>query len=192
MVSNPERRIALLDAAIEALADEGARGLTFRIVDGLAAVPIGTTSNYFASRDDLLTQVAAHLYVRFAPDPDELDRAASASTLDELIMVMQGVVARLIERRSVYLAMLELRLEATRRPALREMFTERVRQDLAANVAGHAASGMPGDRNTVIVLYVALAGLIIEQLTLPGVLADEGSTDELVALVVRSVAGAAD
>lgn len=189
MVSNPERRIALLDAAIETLADEGARGLTFRMVDGRASVPIGTTSNYFASRDDLLTQVATHLYVRFAPDPDELERAATASTLDELIMVMQGAVGRLIDRRSVYLAMLELRLEATRRPALREMFTERVRHDLAANVAGHAAAGMPGDRTTVIVLYVALAGLVIEHLTLPGVLAGEGSTDELVELIVRSVAG---
>lgn len=54
---NDERRAALLDAAIEVLAREGARGLTFRAVDAEAGVPAGTASNYFANRDDLLTRV---------------------------------------------------------------------------------------------------------------------------------------
>lgn len=187
MVSNPGRRTALLDAAIEVLAADGARGLTFRTVDARAGVPVGTTTNYFANRDDLMTQVCAHVYLRFAPEPAELERADSASTLEQLIMIMQGIVARLIERRSVYLALLELRLESTRRPTLQAMLTRRVRADLDANLAGHAASDLPGNRNTVIMLYLAMLGLVIEQLTLPGVLAAEGSTDDLVAQIVRSV-----
>jgi AcrR family transcriptional regulator len=59
MVTNPDRRIALLDAALDVLAEEGARGLTFRRLDERAEVPRGTASNYFASRDDLLTQFLA-------------------------------------------------------------------------------------------------------------------------------------
>ncbi len=42
---NPERRRALVDAAIEVLADEGARGLTFRAVDARATVPAGPAAN---------------------------------------------------------------------------------------------------------------------------------------------------
>jgi DNA-binding transcriptional regulator YbjK len=187
MVSNPGRRTALLDAAIEVLAAEGARGLTFRTVDAQAEVPVGTASNYFAGRDELLAQVGAHLYLRFAPEPEELAQATSGpATLEQLIMIMQRMVDRLIDRRSVYLALLELRLEATRRPALQEMLTRRVRDDLDFNLSNHAQSGLPGDRNTVILLYLALAGLIIEQLTLPGVLAPEGSVADLVARIVRS------
>ena len=187
MARNPERRTALLDAAIKVLAAEGARGLTFRMVDSGAGVPMGTTSNYFRSRDELLMQVGGHVYVRFTPDAAELARAETGpATTEQLIMVMQGVVARLVERRSVYLALLELRLEATRRPALQDMLTQRVREDLEFNVANHAASGLPGERSTVLWLYLALTGLVIDQLTLPGVLGPEGSTDALVDRIVRA------
>ncbi|MBF6246867.1 TetR family transcriptional regulator, partial [Nocardia elegans] len=41
MRTNPERRRALIDAAIEVLARDGARGLTFRAVDKEAGVPTG-------------------------------------------------------------------------------------------------------------------------------------------------------
>lgn len=188
MVSNPGRRTALLDAAIEVLAAEGARGLTFRTVDAQAAVPVGTASNYFTSRDDLLTQVGAHLYLRFAPDAEELEQSvAGPADLAQLTAVMRAVVLRLIDRRSVYLALLELRLEATRRPALQEMLTQRVRDDLEFNVTNHATSGLPGNRETVVLLYLALNGLVIEQLTLPGVLADDGTVEDLVSTVVRAV-----
>lgn len=186
MVSNPGRRTALLDAAIEVLAAEGARGLTFRTVDAQAGVPVGTASNYFAGRDDLLTQVGAHVYLRFTPDAEELEQSAGPPTLEQLTAIMCRVVLRLVDRRSVYLALLELRLEATRRPALQEMLTRRVREDLEFNVANHATSGLPGDRDTVILLYLALTGLVIEQLTLPGVLADDGTLEDLVAKVVHA------
>src|SRR6478609_8449415 len=67
--SNPERRAALLDAALEVLAEDGARGLTFRAVDQRAAVPAGTASNYFANRDALC---ADRVYERLEPDADTL------------------------------------------------------------------------------------------------------------------------
>ncbi|CAM5704281.1 hypothetical protein STENM327S_04577 [Streptomyces tendae] len=64
---NDQRRAALVDAAIEVLAAQGARGLTFRAVDTEAAVPAGTASNYFANRDDLLTQAGARVYSGCTP-----------------------------------------------------------------------------------------------------------------------------
>ena len=74
--TNPERRQALLDASIEVLAAEGARGLTFRAVDKQAGVPAGTASNYFANRDDLLTQTGARFYERIVPGTEAMTTLA--------------------------------------------------------------------------------------------------------------------
>ncbi|MGW4235192.1 TetR/AcrR family transcriptional regulator, partial [Streptomyces sp. NPDC004980] len=72
MRTNPERRQALLDAAIEVLAGEGARGLTFRAVDKQAGVPVGTASNYFTSRDELLTQAGTRFYEVVQPTEETM------------------------------------------------------------------------------------------------------------------------
>ncbi len=177
MRSNPERRTALVDAAIEVLAAEGARGLTFRAVDTAAAVPNGTASNYFANRDDLLTQAGLRIHDRLGPDPADLDQPPSAEFLTALLQLLRR---RLTADRTGYLALLELRLEATRRPALQEALTERVRANLEENTALHDAHGLPGDP---LVLYCAVGGLMLEQLTLPGVLPESALEDVVRALV---------
>ncbi|MGA4847923.1 TetR/AcrR family transcriptional regulator [Streptomyces sp. G5(2025)] len=181
---NDERRAALVDAAIEVLAAEGARGLTFRAVDTEAKVPTGTASNYFANRDDLLTQAGARVYERLQPSEEEVERQRGAKPDKETYAaLMREVVGRVSGFRTGYLALLELRLEAIRRPDLRAVLTERVRADLDANVAYHESSGLPGDATAVRLLYLAFNWLIVEQLTLPGVL----SQDERDALVTAAV-----
>lgn len=72
MRQNPARRAALLDAAIEVLAAEGSRGLTLRAVDAKAQVPVGTCSNYFANRAELLRQIMERTRERLTPDPAEV------------------------------------------------------------------------------------------------------------------------
>ncbi|NED98267.1 TetR family transcriptional regulator [Phytoactinopolyspora alkaliphila] len=173
MAHNPERRTALVDAAIEVLARQGARGLTFRAVDAEAGVPKGTASNYFTSRDDLIGQVARHIHVRLGPDAQELEAAENAPrTRDALPAVLTALYQRVTRERTGYLALLELRLEATRRPEVREILTEAIRANLQRDIDYHLASGRPGDDTTVVVLYLSLSWLIVEDLTLPGVLAD--------------------
>ncbi|MFG3345949.1 TetR/AcrR family transcriptional regulator [Streptomyces sp. NPDC048018] len=188
---NPERRAALVDAAIEVLAREGARGLTFRAVDTEAAVPPGTASNYFANRDDLLTQAGARVYERLQPGEEEISRQQAAppdrETYKEL---MKEVVGRVSSFRTGHLALLELRLEATRRPELRAVLTERVRADVDANVTYHEASGLPGDATAVKLLILAFNWLITEQLTLPGVFSEEERNALIEAAVDRVVGGA--
>ncbi|TYB44753.1 TetR/AcrR family transcriptional regulator [Actinomadura chibensis] len=185
MRRNTERRTALVDAAIEVLAREGARGLTFRAVDAEAGVPVGTASNYFANRDDLLTQAGGRIYERLQPDARALaGMAAGPRDPAKVVEVLRETVGRISEFRTGYLALLELRLEATRRPDLRAVLTERVRADVEANVAQHLASGLPGDATSVRLLYLALNWLIVEHLTLPGVFSDE-DVDDLVAVAVE-------
>lgn len=184
---NDERRAALIDAAIEVLAGEGARGLTFRAVDSEAAVPVGTASNYFANRDDLLTQAGARVYERLRPDEATIARQqAGASDRETYVMLMHELVDRISAFRTGYLALLELRLEATRRPGLQAVLTERVRADLDANVAYHVASGLPGDATSVRLLYLTFNWLIVEQLTLPGVFS-QAEREQLVTAAVDRI-----
>ncbi|GHH75474.1 TetR family transcriptional regulator [Kitasatospora indigofera] len=186
---NAERRAALVDAAIEVLAEEGARGLTFRAVDAEAGVPAGTASNYFANRDDLLTQAGARVYERLQPDEETIARQrAAGADRETYALLMRETVGRISAFRTGYLALLELRLEATRRPGLRAVLTERVRADVDANVAYHEESGLPGDATAVRLLYLAFNWLIVEQLTLPGVFS-EAERERLVTAAVERVVG---
>jgi len=186
---NDERRTALIDAALEVLAREGARGLTFRAVDKEAAVPPGTTSNYFLNRDDLLTQSGARVYERLQPDEATIERQRTASRDRETYAaLMRELVTRVSAFRTGYLALLELRLESTRRPALRALLTDRVRADVEANIAYHEASGLPGDATAVKLLMLTLNWLIVEQLTLPDVFSEE-EREALVTAAVERIVG---
>ncbi|MFF7166254.1 TetR/AcrR family transcriptional regulator [Streptomyces sp. NPDC008086] len=171
MAGNPERRAALVDAGVEVLAREGARGLTFRAVDAEAGVPVGTASNYFTGRDDLLRQIDSRLHVRLAPDPamitDLLTRPKDRALVTAF---MHDLMARATRDRTGYLALLEMRLEATRRPELRSSFTKSVRGDLEEAMEFHRGAGLPGGDEVVTVLYLAMLGLLLEHLTLPDVL----------------------
>ncbi|MEV6878020.1 TetR family transcriptional regulator [Amycolatopsis sp. NPDC051128] len=186
---NPERRAALLDASIDVLAREGARGLTFRAVDQQAGVPAGTASNYFASRDDLLRQAGERVYERLTDEAVLADGLAGPRDRARLTELMHGLVDRVAAFPTGFLALLELRLEAARRPELREVLTARIRADVELNVAYHEKSGLPGDGTMVVLLWLALNWLIMERLTLPGLLTDQQRRELVTALVDRLLAG---
>lgn len=188
MRQNPERRTALIDAAIEVLAAQGARGLTFRAVDGEAAVPIGTASNYFPSRDALLVQAGRRVFERLDPGSAVVSESlALPRTRESVNRLMHEMVGRITDFRSGYLAMMELRLESTRRPELREILTAQIRDNLQDNIDFHLESGMPGDADTVVLLYLALNWLIVERLTLPELFDDKRAEALITAAVNRIV-----
>ncbi|MCG8964343.1 MULTISPECIES: TetR/AcrR family transcriptional regulator [Streptomyces] len=192
MVSNPERRAALVDAGVEVLAREGARGLTFRAVDTEAGVPVGTASNYFTGRDDLLRQIDTRLHQRLAPDPEVVaDLLTRPKDRSLVTAFMHDLMGRATRDRTGYLALLEMRLEATRRPGLLASYTRSVRGDLEEGMEFHRAAGLPGGDETVVVLYLAMLGLILEHLTLPdvlnGVLPTVDVPDALVERIVATV-----
>jgi AcrR family transcriptional regulator len=171
MRQNPARRTALLDAAIEVLAREGSRGLTLRAVDKEAVVPTGTASNYFTNRTDMLAQVMRRTRERLTPDPAELAGTMNAEPSHEVVRtLMLQLVDRMRRDRSSHLAMLELRLEATRRPELHAELARFFTAELDANIEFHLGHDLPGDRAGVLVLYLAMLGLIVDDLTAPEVL----------------------
>ncbi|ANZ37709.1 TetR family transcriptional regulator [Lentzea guizhouensis] len=189
MVRNEARRAALLDAAIDVLAEEGARGLTYRAIDAKAEVPAGTASNYFASREDLMSEVMTRVFQRLQPsDATVAERLALPRDKALSVQFMHDIIKRADADKACYLAMMELRLEATRRPDLRTAITKTVAEGLDFNVSFNEESGLPGDRTTVVLMYLAMTGLIYERLTLPEVLADE-DLDQLVEDLVNRAIG---
>lgn len=187
MVRNAERRRELLDAAIEVLAKQGGRGLTFGAVDRAAGVPAGTASNYFASRDQLVDELAAHVFVRLTPDPEEAARRMAVSPTRETERdLMLWLVQRAQADRSAHLALFELRLEATRNPRLAPAVTRQFAGNLSIATADHVGGGFPGDRSTALVLYLAMSGLLLDHLTMPELLG-EAEVAAVVDQVVRTV-----
>ncbi|MET9423261.1 MULTISPECIES: TetR family transcriptional regulator [unclassified Streptomyces] len=171
MRHNPQRRTALLDAAIEVLAREGMRGLTLRAVDAEAGVPVGTCSNYFAHRGQLLGQIMRRTRERLTPDPAELADTLTAPRDHHLVArLLRQVHQRMDNDRASYLAMLELRLEGARRPELGAELNKALAAELETNIRFHLDTGLPGDRTDVTLLHLAVHGMIVDDLTVPAVL----------------------
>lgn len=165
---NEARRDRLADAAIEILAREGARGLTHRAVDGEAGEPPGTTSRYFRSRDALLLGAAQRARALHFAD---LERAGAASgpVAPRLAAVVQS---GLTVNRSRHLAVLELFLESTRRPQIREALHEiRAAQvKLIHNLLGR-------DERDAALVTAALTGLVFIGLTSPHAIGLDGPAE---------------
>jgi AcrR family transcriptional regulator len=190
MRRNPARRAALLDAAIEVLAREGSRGLTLRAIDAEAGVPTGTATNYFADRADLLTQVMHRARERLTPDPEALAETMRQPPTHALATeLMRQLLGRMRADRTGYLAMLELRLEATRRPELLAELSGFLTAELEDNIRYHLDAGLPGGAADVALLYFAMVGLLLDDLTVPAITEPYATDDLIEKLVTRLLPG---
>ncbi|MET7772811.1 TetR family transcriptional regulator [Nocardia sp. NPDC005366] len=81
----PTKRELVLDGAIELLGTRGLRALTHRAVDESAAMPSGSASNYFRTRQALLIGVAERLEERDHTDWAVLSRLPAPTTVEQLV-----------------------------------------------------------------------------------------------------------
>ncbi len=188
MARNDERRSALADAGIRVLAEEGARGLTHRAVDAAAGTPRGTASNYFPTRDDLISALVDRIEERLTPDPDAFPSRESRSPDTALFAdYVRDVVRRLSADPHVSLALLELRLEAARRPAVAKALGSWRQRAFNDDVGFNERAGLPGGRTEIALLHYAIDGLMLDHLTVPldtGLSVDAAVT-ELVERILR-------
>ncbi len=115
-----DRRAAIAQAALEVLEAGGGRGLTHRAVDRRAGLVEGSTSNYFPTREALLTATLRRLVELERPTVQALEDLAPGGPYEP------RRAARLVadhlqtwldpERRGLTVARYELILEARRRP----------------------------------------------------------------------------
>jgi DNA-binding transcriptional regulator YbjK len=115
------RREQILEAALRVIGRSGRESVTHRAVAEEAGVPLGSTTYYFDSRDDLLRQaleyVAAHEVERYGRLGEELRSVKSGRDLADRLL---SELVSAAEDRVAYIAEYELWLEASRRPELRE------------------------------------------------------------------------
>ncbi|SED93376.1 TetR/AcrR family transcriptional regulator [Streptomyces sp. TLI_105] len=149
---NQERRDRLGDAAIEVLAESGCRGLTHRAVDAAADVPLGTTKNYFPTRDALLrasTERIIELYAAI-PRPAPVDRAGLAALMRTLLEHVEG------PGRMRVLALLELQREATRTAWLAASLDAFTAADFAYFEQAQRSAGLPVTPQRAAIVTLAL------------------------------------
>ncbi|RKT54992.1 TetR/AcrR family transcriptional regulator [Saccharothrix australiensis] len=163
------RRELLCDTAISVLAAEGGRGLTHRAVDRAAGVPEGTTKNYFPSRDALV-QAAAE---RMTQLHGEAVARLSATTPADISPAEVAELYPALLRRAVaddptrFLAMVELYLEAVRRPGVREALGRMVVSNAAAGARLHRTAGLPSSARDAGLLDAYFLGVAVSLLALP-------------------------
>jgi DNA-binding transcriptional regulator YbjK len=120
-VATASRREQILEAALRVIGRSGTQAVTHRAVAEEAGVPLGSTTYYFDSKDDLLRQALEHVAAsevdRYRDLGEELRDVKSPRELaDRLIDKLVAAV----QDRTAYIAEYELWLEAGRRPELRE------------------------------------------------------------------------
>lgn len=171
---NQERRDRLGDAAIDVLAESGSRGLTHRAVDAAADVPLGTTKNYFPTRDALLrasTERVIELCMAI-PRPVVVDRAGLSTLLRTVLEHVKG------PGRVQTLALLELQLEAARTPWLAAPLDAFVAAGFAYFEQAQRSAGLPVTpqraATVTLALHAALPHLVAEK---PGTQAAAGLDD---------------
>jgi DNA-binding transcriptional regulator YbjK len=159
---NPaQRRRELCDAAIQLLADDGAKGLSHLKVDTKAGVPEGTTSFYFRTRSALLRAVAERVAeldlasLQSVADRASLDQGSSASMLARLV-IQSGEEPQLSRTRARY----ELTMQATRDPAMAatlqratDAFTK-LHHDILVQLLPHVAPTVVDDLSNVTLTFI--------------------------------------
>jgi AcrR family transcriptional regulator len=163
-----DRRTFLLDTALEIVGTQGMRALTHRAVDAAAAVPPGSTSNHFRTREALVLGIVERFVAReraMATEPHDRVDASPAGVADAL--------GRFVDRalgadRAVTLARYAILVETAQNPELlREgMATGADQVDTWALDLVRRA-GSPDPRRDLGVLANYVTGLVLHELALP-------------------------
>jgi DNA-binding transcriptional regulator YbjK len=140
--SAKRRRDALLRAAAELAAEVGAGSVTHRAVAARAGVPLSTTSYFFSSIDELVTEALRAGAHGHAAELDGVGRSVPAATSDAATAIREAVAVAVAEDRTLAGSQVEYLLAAGRQPELRpcaaeavERVAARVRQQLEAGGA---------------------------------------------------------
>lgn len=174
------RRDALLQAAVELMAEGGVSTVTHRAVAARAGLPPSTPGYYFASIDDLAAEALREYAERAIAEYRE--RAAAATDADALIKA----VATLTFDAPRELAQITTYLEASRNPAMRGPVAEVLGayRQLAEDLL--AAIGLP-DAATASSAFVALFdGFTLQHLAQPDAPSD---VDVLIEAMQAMLAG---
>jgi DNA-binding transcriptional regulator YbjK len=148
------RRTEILEAALRLIGREGRSGLAHRAVAKEAGVPLGATTYYFESREDLLAQTLEHVATEeIAGFKAERDKLAKAKTPAALAKLLTDRLVASVTDRDALIAGYELWLEAGRRPELRRVAWRwcDAEQRLLGRALERLGSRAPGKDSSIVV-----------------------------------------
>ncbi|MFD4373892.1 TetR/AcrR family transcriptional regulator [Streptomyces sp. NPDC058486] len=187
---------ALLDAAVEVIAEEGLRGLTHRAVDARAAVPAGSTSYYFRTRQALLADVIAFIAEQELADIEAAtvsEEMADEPPVRQIADHIAGVLAHWLgPRRDRTRARLEIILLTARHPE-GELGAELLRArerfiGQAQLLATALGSPDPEEGGRIVVAFTE--GLTYDGVTRPGPdTTDRAALRQVLERVLHTLAG---
>ena len=208
---NLRRRQVLTDAAIEILGTSGTHELSHRAVDERTGLPAGTTSNYFRNRDDLLEAVTRRVVELHLADMTAAEGQAAAGGQapehqagaggpaciaapvgpEQLAeMIGASLYDAATRRRVRFLAVYELSLEATRRPALMQAMGDITQATLEVTIAHHRALGLKTSPEQVHALMTLFGGALFMLVTGPPEAVTPDATLTTARCLVQGVLGA--
>jgi DNA-binding transcriptional regulator YbjK len=175
--NDPERRERIARAAIDVVAAHGVEGLTHRAVAAAARVPLGSTTYYFATLDDLL---ASAVEMAMGETEERLADWSAAIAGEGKGKLVPALIRLLLDLTTVgrerLIVEYELYMAALRRPSLAALSGAWDRA-LADAVGGHT------DPETAQMLT-----LVAQALMLRSVISGTPLTPEVVEPMLRRVA----
>jgi DNA-binding transcriptional regulator YbjK len=164
----PSRQEALLDGAIDVLGSRGVRGLTHRAVDAAAGLPAGSASNYFKTRQALLSAVVERFAERERVAWETIVGFIQPRTADELAVALAAYVRRATgPDRAMTVARYSLFVEAAVRTELQPRLAETAREIHRWGVRWLQAVGSADPDKHCRLILDQLEGIILHELALP-------------------------
>ena len=119
-----DRRSTILDATLRLIATDGVDAITHRRVAAAAGVPLGSTTYYFDSREQLLREAFRRYLEQIRALQTRVARAIRPTTVAGLVDVLVELTQREFEDEQMVLAEYELTLFAARDAEIAEALHE--------------------------------------------------------------------
>lgn len=113
-----QRRRSILEAALRVVADGGVEAVTHRRVAAEAGVPLGSTTYYFASREDLLRAAFRHHAAAVLRQLDTLGEGMRLRTAPDVVAFLVELAEHELADRDALVVEYELIVRAARDPEL--------------------------------------------------------------------------
>jgi len=179
-VSN--RRELLLDAAIQVLGEGGVRVLTHRAVDGAAGVAVGSTANYFPTREALFEAIVERVAARERDLFEEVALAVCPTSPAELSRALADYARDAAgAHRTLTLSRYAILVEAGNNAAIRRQLAETGSRVNAWMANWLRLIGSRDSDRDVHVFGNYVTGLVLHQLAIPDPEFDP--TDKITALL---------
>lgn len=179
-------RERILHATLELIGESGIGGVTNRAVATRADVSLGSLTYHFASQTELLREALLIFVTREAERLEQLADGLDGTPLrlEDIAAAAQGIIQS--ANRNEQLAQMELYLQASRDPALRDVAA---RAYAAYDHAGRTilvALGVADPEPLIPALVALIEGFELRRLALDEPVADPTLADALAALVRAS------